>query len=58
VVPCGIRDRPVGRLCDWRPDLTAAALRPLLLQAFARRFQLRLRPPAAAEMLPEWSQGW
>jgi lipoyl(octanoyl) transferase len=58
VVPCGIRDRPVGRLCDWRPDLTAAALRPLLLQAFARRFQLRLRPPAAAEILPEWSQGW
>jgi len=58
VVPCGIRDRPVGRLCDWRPELTAAALRPLLLQAFARRFQLRLRPPIAAEMLQGWPQGW
>ncbi len=58
VVPCGIRDRPVGRLCDWRPALTAAALRPLLLQAFARRFQLRLRPPVGAERLQEWPQGW
>jgi len=58
VVPCGIRDRPVGRLCEWRPELTAAALRPLLLQAFARRFQLRLRPPIAAEMLQGWPQGW
>jgi len=44
IVPCGISDRPVGRLADWIPDLTAAQVRPLLLQAFAQRFGLRLRP--------------
>ena len=54
VVPCGIRDRPVGRLVDWRPELTAAALRPLLLQCFARRFGLTLRPPSPQEALQRW----
>ena len=54
VVPCGIRDRPVGRLADWRPQLTASALRPLLLQAFSRRFGLALRPPTLQEQLQEW----
>jgi lipoyl(octanoyl) transferase len=54
VVPCGIRDRPVGRLVDWRPELTAAALRPLLLQCFARRFGLTLRPPTPQEALQRW----
>ncbi|MEB3319894.1 MAG: lipoyl(octanoyl) transferase LipB [Cyanobium sp.] len=54
IVPCGIADRPVGRLSDWRPGLTAAALRVPLLQAFAARFRLRLRPPTADEQLPGW----
>ena len=54
VVPCGIRDWPVGRLVDWRPELTAAALRPLLLQCFARRFGLTLRPPTPQEALQRW----
>ena len=54
VVPCGIRDRPVGRLVDWRPELTAAALRPLLLQCFARRFGLTLRPPTPQEARQRW----
>lgn len=54
VVPCGLADRPVGRLADWRPDLTAAALQPLMLQAFARRFGLRLRPPSPQEALQGW----
>jgi lipoyl(octanoyl) transferase len=54
IVPCGIDDRPVGRLCDWRPDLTADQLRQPLLQAFAARFRLRLRPPADHERLPGW----
>lgn len=54
IVPCGIADRPVGRLADWRPDLSAAALRQPLLDSFARCFQLRLRPPAPREALEGW----
>ena len=54
IVPCGIRERPVGRLCDWRPELTADALRPRLLACFARRFGLRLRPPTPQEALQGW----
>ena len=54
VVPCGIPDRPVGRLVDFRPELTAAALRRPLLEAFSARFHLALRPPSALEGLPEW----
>jgi lipoyl(octanoyl) transferase len=54
IVPCGIADRPVGRLRDWRPGLTAAALRQPLLEAFAERFQLRLRPPQPHEALQGW----
>ena len=54
VVPCGIADRPVGRLVDWRPELTAAALRPLLLRCFSRRFGLSLRPPTRQEGLQGW----
>ena len=54
IVPCGIADRPVGRLCDWRPQLTAARLRQPLLESFAGRFQLRLRPPRPHEALQGW----
>ncbi|MCP9928708.1 lipoyl(octanoyl) transferase LipB [Cyanobium sp. CH-040] len=54
IVPCGIPDRPVGRLADWRPELTAADLRQPLLARFAERFQLRLRPPTAQETLEGW----
>ena len=51
IVPCGIADRPVGRLVDWLPGLSCDALAPRLLQAFANRFGLRLRPPNAPERL-------
>jgi lipoyl(octanoyl) transferase len=54
IVPCGIADRPVGRLSDWLLDLTAEAVRPLLLRAFEERFGLTLRPPRAAEGLEGW----
>lgn len=54
IVPCGIRDRPVGRLCDWVPELTVEAVRPLLLGAFERQFGLTLRPPEQAEALEGW----
>jgi lipoyl(octanoyl) transferase len=54
IAPCGIADRPVGRLADWRPELTATDLRLPLAGCFADRFQLRLRPPAADEALEGW----
>jgi lipoyl(octanoyl) transferase len=54
IVPCGIADRPVGRLADWCPGLSAAAVRPLLLAACAERFGLEFRPPTPTERLQEW----
>ncbi len=52
IVPCGLAGRPVGRLCDWVPGLTADAVRPLLAEAFATRFDLRLRPAEPTD--PAW----
>jgi lipoyl(octanoyl) transferase len=54
VVPCGLADRPVGRLLDWRPQLSAAAVAPRLLAAFADRFGLDLRAPEPQEQLQGW----
>ena len=54
VVPCGLVGRPVGRLADSRPDLSAAALRTQLLQCFSRRFGLKLRRPTPQEALLGW----
>ncbi|MFM7264813.1 MAG: lipoyl(octanoyl) transferase LipB [Cyanobium sp.] len=54
IVPCGIADRPVGRLADWRPELNVAAVQPLLRQALADRFGLVLHPPKPAEQLEGW----
>lgn len=54
VVPCGITNREVGRLVDWRPELSAAVLRPRLLETFARRFGLQLRAPTLQEQLQGW----
>ncbi len=51
IVPCGIGDRPVGRLVDWLPGLSPAALAPRLLAAFGQRFGLELRPPRPPERL-------
>jgi lipoyl(octanoyl) transferase len=54
VVPCGLADRPVGRLLDWRPQLSAAAVAPHLLAVFADRFGLALRAPEPQEQLQGW----
>lgn len=54
VVPCGIADRPVGRLLDWCPAVTSAALRQPLLEAFSRSFGLQLRAPRPPEALQGW----
>jgi lipoyl(octanoyl) transferase len=56
IVPCGLADRPVGRLCDWLPGITAQQLQAPLLAAFCRRFALELRPATIAETLPDWHQ--
>jgi lipoyl(octanoyl) transferase len=54
IVPCGIADAPVGRLADWRAELTAACLAPRLLHHFAQCFALQLRPFTPVEALPGW----
>jgi lipoyl(octanoyl) transferase len=54
VVPCGLSDRPVARLADWRPELTSEALRQPLLAALADRFGLALRTPNPQERLQGW----
>ncbi|MCP9942822.1 lipoyl(octanoyl) transferase LipB [Cyanobium sp. ATX 6E8] len=54
VVPCGLADHPVGRLADWRPELTSEGLRQPLLAALADRFGLALRPPKPQERLQGW----
>lgn len=40
IVPCGIRDRQVGSLAQWRPDITVDAVKPLVIQTFAAIFGL------------------
>ncbi len=54
IVPCGLADRPVGRLCDWLPGISPQQLQAPLLAAFSRSFALELRPATAAETLPDW----
>ena len=54
IVPCGLRNRPVGRLQDWRPDLTCTSVGPRLLAAFSQVFQLELRAPQPSEQLQGW----
>ena len=49
-----LADRPVGRLLDWRPELSCALVRPLLIEAFSRQFDLALRPPQPHEALEGW----
>jgi lipoyl(octanoyl) transferase len=56
IVPCGIADRPVGRLADWRPGLTCRDVAPGLLGQLERRFALRLRPPRQGEELAGMGQ--
>jgi lipoyl(octanoyl) transferase len=56
IVPCGIADRPVGRLTDWRPGLTCRDVAPGLLGQLERRFALRLRPPRQGEELEGMGQ--
>jgi len=45
ITPCGLRGVPVGRLLDWRPEVSAALLAPRLLHHAARCLALQLEAP-------------
>jgi len=53
IVPCGIRDRPVGSLAQFIPGLDPQEVQQTLIQAFAQVFQVHLlpksHPPQAAK---------
>jgi lipoyl(octanoyl) transferase len=42
IVPCGIADRPVGRLVDWIPDINPKQVRQTLALMFAQVFGVEL----------------
>jgi lipoyl(octanoyl) transferase len=44
IVPCGITDRPVGRLSDWMPDINPLDVRKTLAEVFAEVFEVELVP--------------
>jgi lipoyl(octanoyl) transferase len=52
IVPCGIADRPVGRISDWIPDINPVQVRQTLALAFAEVFRLELTKRATASCRP------
>ena len=42
IVPCGIVDKPVGSLSQFRPGLTIEDVRPVLKQEFSKLFGCQL----------------
>jgi lipoyl(octanoyl) transferase len=40
IVPCGIPDRPVGRLVDWIPNIGLVEVRQVLIKTFAEVFRV------------------
>jgi len=42
IVPCGIADRPVGRLAQWVPDLSMEEMREAIAQSFSDVFGVEL----------------
>jgi lipoyl(octanoyl) transferase len=44
IVPCGLADRAVGSLDQWRPGLTVDQVRPHMAAAFAAVFDLTMVP--------------
>lgn len=42
IIPCGLSDRPVGSLAEFLPDITVAAVQPLVETAFAQVFGYQL----------------
>jgi lipoyl(octanoyl) transferase len=50
IVPCGIGDRPVGSLAQWRPDIKVTEVRQSLAHAFAEVFQVNLIHPTGTDV--------
>lgn len=53
IVPCGIADRPVGSLAQFCPSVTVDQMRPIVAEAFAQVFGVRLREESAEALLAE-----
>ena len=53
IVPCGIEDKPVGSLVQFRPDLTRPQVQYVLENAFAEVFHCQLQLQASATMTSE-----
>ena len=45
IVPCGIEDKPVGSLAQFRPEITVEQVRQDLATAFSEVFQVELIKP-------------
>ena len=44
IVPCGISDRAVGSMAEFRPDITLDEVRPIVARTFAKVFDAELLP--------------
>lgn len=44
IVPCGIEDRPVGCLCQWRPDISMEVMWEAIAHSFGETFGTFLTP--------------
>ena len=42
IIPCGIKDKPVGSLAQFRPDITVEQIRKNVAEAFAATFRVNL----------------
>ncbi|HIK30610.1 MAG TPA: lipoyl(octanoyl) transferase LipB [Oscillatoriales cyanobacterium M59_W2019_021] len=53
IIPCGIADRPVGSLAQFRPGITVEDIRPIVAATFADVFDVRLQHADLSHFLPE-----
>ncbi|MEA5417772.1 lipoyl(octanoyl) transferase LipB [Spirulina sp. CCNP1310] len=52
IVPCGIGDRPVGSLAQFIPEITVAAVRVQVAQAFGQVFGCQIQPQGGTIPIP------